>query len=215
MTWAKAKEIFEVLAFLWAIFSAIYIFSRKMYRTRIKDFLNLPEWFKNLENKTNANHDIIKDIMKEMRPNGGNSLRDQVTKLDVAIQSVDRKVDMNNNVINTAFYLQSTPMFKADADGEITFVNKAWLLLAGFTDPKEAFGNGWKKAIHPDDVVRFMADWKDAIESESQFSISCRYKNRITQLDTPVSCRTALIRNEKKEVILIIGFLDILSSNQK
>ena len=55
---------------------------------------------------------------------------------------------------------RSSPVaiFRADAEGECTFVNARWCELAGLP-PGAALGSGWESAIHPEDRARVRDEW--------------------------------------------------------
>src|SRR5262245_35254034 len=55
-------------------------------------------------------------------------------------------------------------ILERDADGNIIFVNKRWCEIAGLTE-EEAVGQGWIRALHPEDREHVMADWRDVLAS--------------------------------------------------
>ena len=50
-------------------------------------------------------------------------------------------------------------MFLTDAEGRTVYHNPRWLSLAGMT-AEQARGEGWVRAIHPEDRDALLADWK-------------------------------------------------------
>jgi len=67
-----------------------------------------------------------------------------------------------------------TGIFELDIDGRLIFANEQWCLLAGLT-LQEAMGDGWRAAIHPDDLAALASEWKGALRDERDFSVECRY----------------------------------------
>ena len=61
-------------------------------------------------------------------------------------------------------------IFHTDETGDTTYVNPRWCSIAGLSF-EEALGNGWLKAVHPDDKETVMKGWRDATKT-GQFSIS-------------------------------------------
>lgn len=55
-------------------------------------------------------------------------------------------------------------IFHTDDAGSCTFVNRRWCALAGIP-AEQALGDGWSKALHPDDRDRVIAEWSAAISS--------------------------------------------------
>jgi len=52
-------------------------------------------------------------------------------------------------------------VFHTDADGFTTYVNPRWCQISGMTAEK-ALGNGWLKAVHPDDRAGLGIEWQRA-----------------------------------------------------
>lgn len=66
-------------------------------------------------------------------------------------------------------------LFKTDYDGQCTYVNDTWCEITGLT-PDEAYGEGWIKAVHPDDRDRVYAAWIDAVKNRIEIRIEYRFK---------------------------------------
>src|SRR6266852_1844795 len=65
-------------------------------------------------------------------------------------------------------------IFETDPQGRGVYVNARWGEIAGMS-PQDALGEGWKKAIHPDDLDAVIQDWSVTVgeerESASEFRI--------------------------------------------
>jgi PAS domain S-box-containing protein len=63
-------------------------------------------------------------------------------------------------------------IFRTDALGYTTYVNKTWSEISGLSQD-EAMGNGWLQAVHPNDRNEKATDWENAaiknIESYSEY----------------------------------------------
>lgn len=68
-------------------------------------------------------------------------------------------------------------IFLTDKEGRSIFVNRKWLEFAGMTQ-KQAMGEGWAKALHPDDREKVHAEWKDALRTEREFNLEYRFKTK-------------------------------------
>ena len=64
----------------------------------------------------------------------------------------------------------------ADPDGNILEVGPRWLDLMGMTR-EETLGQGWAKALHPDDVADTYASW--AISLASYQPVDVQYRLRL------------------------------------
>jgi PAS domain S-box-containing protein len=57
-------------------------------------------------------------------------------------------------------------IFSTDPAGLTTFVNRRYCELSGLT-PEAALGDGWKKALHPDDRAAVESAWQQAVEARA------------------------------------------------
>lgn len=55
-------------------------------------------------------------------------------------------------------------IFQADKKGQYVYVNQRWQDISGLTE-KETLGQGWTRALHPDDRERLTNSWFDTVES--------------------------------------------------
>ncbi len=66
-------------------------------------------------------------------------------------------------------------IFRTDADGNCVYVNDRWCEMAGFS-AEEAFGNGWAKALHPDDCDRVAVAWYETAQTQTIFRLEYRFQ---------------------------------------
>ncbi len=62
-------------------------------------------------------------------------------------------------LFNTLARMSPVGIFRTKADGYTTYVNPKWCLLSGIS-AEEALGNGWFKAVHPDDREQLKKNWE-------------------------------------------------------
>jgi PAS domain S-box-containing protein len=60
-------------------------------------------------------------------------------------------------------------------DGTVEFVNRAWQEYTGCSS-QQLSGWGWQTAIHPDDVAKFIDDWKVALVDRKPFETEARLR---------------------------------------
>jgi PAS domain S-box-containing protein len=64
-------------------------------------------------------------------------------------------------------------VWSALPDGSVDFINRRWFEFSGFSSG-EGLGRGWEAAVHPDDLARFVDQWRatvacgKAMESEAR-----------------------------------------------
>jgi PAS domain S-box-containing protein len=53
-------------------------------------------------------------------------------------------------------------VWSARPDGSLDFINRRWLEFSGVS-LEEGLGRGWEAAVHPDDLARFVDEWRAAV----------------------------------------------------
>jgi PAS domain S-box-containing protein len=67
-------------------------------------------------------------------------------------------------------------LFTADADTNLSFVNRQWLEFVGLEE-KEGFGKSWERVTHPDDIGPMYAIYLDAVANKKSYHFEIRQKN--------------------------------------
>jgi len=65
-------------------------------------------------------------------------------------------------------------IFRTRTDGYTTYVNPRWSELSGLSF-EEALGNGWLKAVHPDDRDRLSTNWNADVYTQQQSNAEYRF----------------------------------------
>lgn len=105
---------------------------------------------------------------EQTQPNGGNSLRDCVTRIEKCVNEVRA---LNVGYLN----LTGGGVFTADKEGQCTWVSREWSNLTGVTH-EDALGGGWLAGVASEDQMRVQDEWtlfvgsRGAIKFESLFS---------------------------------------------
>jgi PAS domain S-box-containing protein len=63
----------------------------------------------------------------------------------------------------------------SNPDGKLTYLNQHYYDLTGST-PDQALGDGWKTAVHPDDLPRICAAWQNARVREVPYDVEFRLR---------------------------------------
>ncbi len=97
----------------------------------------------------------------------------------------------------------SVGIFLADREGDFLFVNERWCAMAGLS-PEEAQGQGWIRALHPDDRERVSRQWYSAARTGE--SLACEYRFLSPQGNvTWIEGNAIGSRDERGEVAEYIG----------
>ena len=150
----------------------------------------------------------IKDILEEVKPNGGKSLKDRVT----AIQT---QVNKDSDAINTICCRQKwlldnrpEPIFECNTSGSCTWVNEKYCQLLQH-DVEYFLGNGWKNGVHGEDLEHVEKEWDKAIR-DKRSSIS---EHRVVDREGNIyNVKVTAIRNENYGYI---GHIHILEEIKK
>jgi PAS domain S-box-containing protein len=92
-------------------------------------------------------------------------------------------------------------IFRADAMGDVIYVNAAWLNLAG-VNFEEGRNDGWLNAVHPDDRERIHTAWQAGMGQTMPFGAEFRFLHR----DGVVKWVTGMARAECSNMGEITGY---------
>src|SRR5258707_6739817 len=73
---------------------------------------------------------------------------------------------------------ENTPIgiYKTDAEGHRTYVNKRWHEITGRLK-EEALGSGWTKSIFIEDHPKVIEAWRNAVANQADFKLEFRFNN--------------------------------------
>jgi PAS domain S-box-containing protein len=94
-------------------------------------------------------------------------------------------------------------IFQTDAAGHCLYVNERWCELAGLA-PREALGEGWIKALHPEDRERVLREWHATAAEGRQFASEFRFCTSQGKISWLQGTAVAL-RNNSGEITGFIG----------
>jgi diguanylate cyclase (GGDEF)-like protein/PAS domain S-box-containing protein len=104
-------------------------------------------------------------------------------------------------------------IFRTDAQGQCIYVNDRWCELAGVSW-EESFGEGWVKALHPDDRKRVFTEWNRMRNENRPYKVECRFQHPDGAI-TWVLAQAIAEKGENAEVKGYVGtFTDITASKQ-
>lgn len=126
------------------------------------------------------NTELTREIAKELRPNGGTSLKDQVSKLDLTVTDIQRRllVAEINNSQNKGIYRAIMSEIKlghwiADKAGKITEAGTVMCSIMK-RDERDLRELNWVAWIIEADRDHAQSEWLEAIHQERQFDIDFR-----------------------------------------
>ena len=103
----------------------------------------------------------VEIVERELSPNGGTSLRDMVTRIDL------RQIATEARVRSTLATLRIA-VWESDAAGACVYASRPLLRLAG-RSAEEITGNGWVSMVDPNQQERVYADWRAAVDQGREY----------------------------------------------
>ena len=104
-------------------------------------------------------------------------------------------------------------IFQTDREGNCLFVNECWCDMAGLS-PEEARGQGWTRALHPDDRERVFHEWYAAAEMGQPFASEYRFRTPGGKV-TWIQGRAVALRGEAGQVSGYIGTLTDITERRE
>ncbi len=100
-------------------------------------------------------------IATQMKPNGGSSIYDKLTRIDQLLIYSTEARRQQFNATGIAFW-------EADRDGLTVFVSDKASQIMGML-PEQALGHGWATTLSSDDRSRVFQEWKDAVDQKRNY----------------------------------------------
>ncbi|MBN2432534.1 MAG: PAS domain S-box protein [Acidobacteria bacterium] len=100
----------------------------------------------------------------------GMTLAAVVTERRAAAESLRRR----ERQLDTIARISPAGIFRTDAAGRVTYVNRRCTELSGLTTT-DSMGLGWADGIHPADRERVLAGWRDAVQRQESFRTEVRF----------------------------------------
>lgn len=80
----------------------------------------------------------------------------------------------SHELFETLARVSPVGIFRADAKGRYIYVNEPWCQITSLT-PGEADGEGWSRALHPDDRSGIVRQWHHAVRGMRPFKAEYRF----------------------------------------
>ena len=97
-------------------------------------------------------------------------------------------------------------IYITDLQGHFIYTNEAWQKIAGVS-LQDALGDGWKNCLHPDDLEKTSAEWKQATQEKRNFQGEFRFLNKKNGIRF-VNSRAVPINDAKGNSIGFVGTVE-------
>ena len=186
------RDLPFILGALSTIFGGIYVFYNKVILPAMRAYQN----YKNLLDKVDL-------IAEEMKPNGGNSIKD-------AVHRIEKELTLSSERYKALIADYDSAIFETDAKGNCTWVNRT-LAKTVQRIPIELMGNGWINTIAKNDRERVVTEWQKSIEEEREFSNEFSFETPEGNL-IPVKVFSYKMINREGDTIGFLGICRIVGT---
>jgi len=146
--------------------------------------------------------------LKELKMNGGASIKDVVNKINNTTQEIKTDVDYIKKRNANRIYMDSQPIFESDENGNCFRVNKRWSELTGYSQ-EEACGYGWMQAIHGNETQKKVCEkWDAMVQEFDRFDEVFKIRHNITKEIFDVRCIAIVERNAKRNIEYILATME-------
>lgn len=187
----------SILTFLTILLTFYQQVAVPMYNAAVKPVIDLmtsiyqsPKRLSALESSLGGKLD---EIIKELKPNGGSSIKDQLNRLETAV-SISQAERL--------LLLDSIPqgVFTSDVNGRWIWVNDALRKTVGGS-LAEFVGNNWENTISTEDRETVVREWNRAVEQHRDFNLYFHMTNLDTNAKKKVHVIATPANNFNSEII--------------
>ena len=104
--------------------------------------------------------------------------------------------------------------FIAMPDGQRTFVNGRWVEYTGLTE-KQALGNGWQAAIHPDDLGRVLETWQESLITDNTLEYEARLRQGTDGDYRWFETRAVPVRDKRGKIVKWYGVINDIEDRKR
>ncbi len=153
---------------------------------------------KDLLDAVSSSYPILEQISKDFKPNGGNSLRDVVDR-------IEKNVYLGEQKYKAIVEFQNIGIFETDKDGKYTWVSDKWLEITN-QSWLDASNNGWVAQVSSEDRDKVWHEWENAVRQARQFSMKFKMHKKTDGIKN-VSSFAIPVKDKDGKVISYLGHI--------
>lgn len=123
--------------------------------------------------------ETIEELRREFVSNGGSSLKDSITRIELVQTIIESKQEHVFAFIRTHANTNTKALFETDENGACIWINRAHARLTRFSI-HEIMGDGWVNVIAPETRESTYASWHKAVLQKREFDEILTYVNPTT-----------------------------------
>lgn len=125
-------------------------------------------WQRKLKHKKQEYYNKLDEIHKELKFNGGGSVKDVVYGLQESVRGIGDRLDGIEENQKLGMNLQNISYWISDKSGNFTYASPALCKVMGRSE-SEILQKSWMAWIHPEDKERVVDAWAFSVENTSAF----------------------------------------------
>lgn len=167
---------------------------------------NLDERTKGNEKSIKKLEDTTQEILAQVTPNGGKSLKDSALRTEVLLKEIAEKLENSERL---TWELSGKIAFKTDATGNAINVSQKLLSMLGIGE-EDFMQWRWANLIAPRENLRVRADIKEHIDKCMNYEDNVTFLRKTDNAFVHVKLTLKTIRNAERDVIYFVGELQQL-----
>jgi len=149
----------------------VYVDSNRIYFKELIENQGILKDFESKWKKKNGETIILLENANIVRNSDGETIYyDGFIENITERKKAEKSLLESKELFKTLAQISPVGIFRTHKDGYTTYVNPKWLELFGLCF-EEALGNGWLKAVHPDDRQMLATNWNEKV-SKGEKSIA-------------------------------------------
>ena len=182
------------MGFLSGIFAALVFLHKKV----LKPFIRLKNEYFDVVHKVDL-------IAEEMIPNGGNSLKDIVHR-------IEKEVTLSSERYRAIIADDKSAIFETDEKGNCVWVNRTFAKMTQLL-PSELMGHGWVNTLAVFDRDRVVANWEKAVKDDREYKDSFSFQTPDGAI-IPVTVSSYKMVTRSNETLGYLGICQVLEGEQ-
>ncbi|MFV2005696.1 MAG: PAS domain-containing protein, partial [Gammaproteobacteria bacterium] len=159
-------------------------------------------------------HELSEQSMELLRIFGQRIAMELERKSSLAKQALtEEALHHSQSRLYSLTNISPVGIFRTDINGQCIYVNELWCRFSGMT-MEQASGDGWTKAVHPDDRQLVGRTWDDSVEAGRDFELEYRFLNPQNKV-TWIMGRATAEKNIAGEITGFIGVVTDITDRRK
>ena len=123
-----------------------------------------------------TNRRLLEQVVKELHPNGGSSLRDSLDRLEHKVSHTHQLTKLVLRMQRITDEHAGIATFLTDEHGQCIYANSHYLGMVGLSE-SEVLRDGWKNVMADKERERVGPRWQEAIRERRDFHSQITYTN--------------------------------------